>query len=289
MITTNDYTKKMELLAEWREFRRSFSNEAPPRETTRSWGFEIETPDADKLFYKLSRDERELMEFCEDSSIEGYGDSQDCDCDCSSCYWHECNCEACEVEGSSDPDHDCGSSSCYSEGSEFQEVKLLAGGVNNTHPEALTALVDAGLESVSITSSCGLHMNIGSADLTPHQVSRVLTAYRIGEWLFTTIAGRESERFASKVTNHHEYNARKGFPTAKMTAVNTGHHFYNLEIGNPLEARLEFRQHEGTNNPAEVRAWAWLLTELVEFAKSNRPIYWLSRAKTLGEFRNALR
>jgi hypothetical protein len=160
--------------------------------------------------------------------------------------------------------------------------------VKTTHPEALRVLVAAGLKRATITSNCGLHLNIGSQDLTPQQVARVLTAYRIGEWLFTAIAGRVSERFAKTITPDKEEMTRKGIATEKMTAVNTSHHFYNLQYDRPELARLEFRQHEGSNDPAQIRAWAWLLVELVEFAKSNRPVYWLTKARTLAEFRGAL-
>lgn len=281
--------QRNQLIRDWVKFRQSFSNEAPPRETPRTWGFEIETPEADQLHEAMTRDELDTVIFCQDSSIEGYESGEDCECECQWCRYHSCDCDECEVMGSDDPTHDCGSSLCYQQGTEYQEVKTLDGGVKTTHPEALTALIRAGLESVEITDNCGLHMNIGSGDLTAQQVARVLTAYRLGSWLFDTLAGRVNSRFANPITPHIEDRTRKGEATAKMTAVNTGHHFYNLgPYGNPTNARLEFRQHTGTNDPAEVRAWAWLLIELVEFAKSNRPIYWLGRAKTLDEFRKAL-
>jgi hypothetical protein len=84
--------------------------------------------------------------------------------------------------------------------------------------------------------------------------------------------------------------AHRGEATGKFTAVNTQHHYHNLgQFGDKKKARLEFRQHEGTNNPAEIRAWAWLMVELVEFAKSTRPLYWIAQAKTLDQFRKALR
>jgi hypothetical protein len=277
------------ILGEWAEFRRGFSDEAPPRETARSWGFEIETPDADELHEALSRENRGLLNFTQDSSIEGAG-SDECECDCRWCLYHECDCDSCEVEGSDDPEHGCGSNACYSDGTEFQEITTLAGGVKTTHPQELAVLVSAGLETARITEQCGLHLNIGSADLNPAQVSRVISAYRISYDLLTVIAGRESERYAPKPRNEYEAMAHRGESTGKFTAVNTQHHYHNLsQYGDKNTARLEFRQHEGTNNPAEIRAWAWLMVELVEFAKSTRPLYWLAQAKTLDQFRKALR
>ena len=288
--TITDHTeainRQTQLITDWAKFRQSFSNEAPPKDTPRSWGFEIETPEADELYNALSRDEWALMEFCEDASIDG-GGNEECECECRYCYYHECNCGSCEVEGSDDPEHGCGSSECYQEGTEYQEVKTLDGGVKTTHPEALTALVGAGLETVKITNQCGLHLNIGSADLTPLQIAKVLTAYRLGAWLFDTITGRPDNRYSQKLDPDQERLARLEEATGKYSTVNTQHHFNNVKR-NPERARLEFRQHAGENSASEIRAWAWLLCELVEFAKTDRPIYWLAQAKTLAEFRNAL-
>ena len=289
-VNITDHTeaidRQTQLITDWAKFRQSFSNEAPPRDTPRSWGFEIETPEADELYHGLSRDELALMDFCEDASIDG-GSSEDCECECRYCYYHDCSCDSCEVEGSDDPEHGCGSSECYQEGTEYQEVKTLDGGVKTTHPEALTALVGAGLEVVKITSQCGLHLNIGSADLTPLQVAKVLTAYRLGAWLFDTITGRPDNRYSQKLDPEQERLARLEEATGKYSTVNTQHHFNNVKR-NPERARLEFRQHAGENSASEIRAWAWLLCELVEFAKTDRPVYWLAQAKTLAEFRKAL-
>jgi hypothetical protein len=283
---TEAIDRQTQLVSDWAKFRQSFSNEAPPRETPRTWGFEIETPEADTLHEALSRDELATMAFCEDASIDG-ASSEECECDCRWCLYHECDCDSCEVEGSSDPDHGCGSDECYQEGTEYQEVKTLDGGVKTTHPEALTALVGAGLETVKITDQCGLHINIGSADLTPLQVAKVLTAYRLGAWLFDTISGRVGNRYASPIDPTLEAQTVREQATGKYTAVNTQHHFNNLDR-NPIRARLEFRQHAGENSASQIRAWAWLLCELVEFAKTDRPIYWLAQAKTLDQFRKAL-
>lgn len=283
---TEAIDRRTQLITDWAKFRQSFSNEAPPRDTPRTWGFEIETPEADELYNALDLQQLATMEFCEDASIEGAGNDE-CDCDCRYCYYHECDCDSCEVEGSNDPEHGCGNDSCYSEGTEYQEVKTLNGGVKTTHPEALTHLVEAGLETVKITDQCGLHLNIGSADLTPQQVARVLTAYRLGAWLFDTISGRTNNRYAQPHSPEQEGATVRELPTGKYYAVNTNHHFNNVK-SYPIRARLEFRQHAGENSASEIRAWAWLLCELVEFAKSDRPLYWLARAKTLAEFRKAL-
>jgi hypothetical protein len=281
--------QKAELVSDWARFRATFSEDAPPKDTARSWGFEFETPSADELHEAMSREDRAILNFTQDSSIEGAG-SDECECECRYCYYHECDCDSCEVEGSADPEHGCGSSACYEEGTEYQEITTLDGGVSTTHPQELAVLVAAGMEDSRITEQCGLHLNIGSADLNPAQVARVISAYRLAYDLLTVIAGRESERYAPKPRPEYEGMAHRGEPTGKFTAVNTQHHFHNLsQYGDRRKARLEFRQHEGSNNPAEFRAWAWLLIELVEFAKTTRPLYWIAQATTLAEFRKALR
>lgn len=127
----NPETRTAQLLIDWAEFRRSFSNDAPPRATARTWGFEIESPEIDNLYENLTRENRGLLNFTQDSSITG-AVSEECSCECRSCLYHECDCESCEVEGSDDPDHGCGSDECYQEGSEYQEVTTLPGGVNTT-------------------------------------------------------------------------------------------------------------------------------------------------------------
>jgi hypothetical protein len=288
--TITDYTeavnRQTQLITDWAKFRQSFSNEAPPRDTPRTWGFEIETPEADELYNALDSEQLATMDFCEDASIDGAGNDE-CECDCRYCYYHECSCDSCEVEGSNDPEHGCGYDACYSEGTEYQEVKTLDGGVKTTHPEALTHLVEAGLETVKITDQCGLHINIGSSDLTAQQVAKVLTAYRVGSWLFDTISGRVGNRYAEPIDPTLEAQTVREQATGKYTAVNTQHHFNNIKH-NTQRTRLEFRQHAGENSASEVRAWAWLLCELVEFAKTDRPIYWLAQAKTLDQFRKAL-
>jgi hypothetical protein len=288
--TITDHTeavnRQTQLITDWAKFRQSFSNEAPPRDTPRSWGFEIETPEADELYNALDSEQLATMDFCEDASIDGAGNDE-CECDCRYCYYHSCSCDSCEVEGSDDPEHGCGYDACYSEGTEYQEVKTLDGGVKTTHPEALTYLVEAGLETVKITDQCGLHLNIGSQDLTAQQVAKVLTAYRVGSWLFDTIAGRTNNRYAEPIDPTLEAQTVREQATGKYTAVNTQHHFNNIKH-NTQRTRLEFRQHAGENSASEIRAWAWLLCELVEFAKTDRPIYWLAQAKTLDQFRKAL-
>lgn len=255
---------------------------AEPEETARTWGFEIETPEADRILDNMTREQASLVEFCADGSVSS---ADGCECDCSSCTYHECNCDNCEDYNDS-PDHDCGSSWCVGQ---YQEIKTLAGGVKTTHPEALTALDSAGLASADITDDCGLHIHIGSADLEAWQVARVLTAYRLLGQILDPIAGRVNGGYYKKHDPQLEEDTRRGYDSDKYTDVNTKWHFMAVKRLTSRDATLEFRQHEGTNDSARIRAWAWLMIQLVEFAKTSKPVYWLGRCQTLGDMITAIR
>jgi hypothetical protein len=245
---------------------------AEPTKLPRTWGFEIETPEADKIAGQTTSSHRDILEFHQDGSVSS---SDGCECDCSSCAYHDCDCPNCEDQNT-DPDHDCGSSWCSGE---YQEITSV-GGLDTTHPEALALLDELGLSDCEITSDCGLHIHIASADLTPAQVARVMTAYRLASPILLPIAGehRKHNSYCRPHDPTEEDWARRGQATEKYRAVNTCWHF-SPKFGRTNT--IEFRQHEGTNDTSRVRAWAWLLVQLVEFGKSERPLYWLGKAQTL--------
>ena len=246
---------------------------AEPTKLPRTWGFEIETPEADKIANQATRETREVLEFHQDGSVSS---SDGCECDCVSCAYHDCNCDDCEANNNGEPSHDCGSSWCAGE---YQEI-VSVGGLDTTHPEALKLLDEFGLSDCEITSDCGLHIHIASADLTPSQVARVMTAYRLASPILLPIAGehRKHNSYCRPNDQTEEQHARDGHGTDKYRAVNTCWHF-SPKFGRPNT--IEFRQHEGTNDTSRVRAWGWLLVQLVEFGKSDRPLYWLGKAQTL--------
>jgi hypothetical protein len=267
--------------------------EQPPAKLPRTWGFELETPEADQAYNRATRQDLEHIEFHQDPSVsDGDGYDDECECQCRYCLYHDCNCDECEIEGSSDPDHDCGSSLCYGNNSEYQEI-VSKGGLDTTHPEALEVLTRLGVESLEITQNCGLHIHIFSGDLTALEVSRVMTAYRLVSKVLTRISGehRTENRFCLSNSQEEEQATRKGRETDKYRAVNTLWHFRATTPNswNNRPATLEFRQHEGTNNPRRIRAWAWVLVQLVEFGKSGKPLYWLGKAKNLTEVLEAIR
>jgi hypothetical protein len=256
--------------------------DSEPIPLARTWGFEIETPDADRVHDNASREDLEVIEFHQDPSVSegdnGWGDT--CDCDCRACTYHDCDCDNCDDQNT-DPDHDCGSSECYSSSGEYQEIVSI-GGLSNTHPEALEAVERLGLRSCQITAECGLHIHIASADLSPLQVAKLLTVWRLVAHVLDPISGhnRKENRFCRDHTEHDEERVRRGEVTERYLTWNTQSHF-SPAFGRPQT--LELRKHSGTNDPDRVRAWAWLAVGMVEFAKSDRPVYWLGQVHTLAD------
>ena len=256
-----------------------------PKKLARTWGFEIETPEADKVYNQTTRDEFQHLNFTSDQSVKtDDGDDSDCECDCRACNYHECNCDNCE-DYNEDPDHDCGSRSCRSCG-QYQEITSI-GGLDTTHPEALALLEAKSLDECAVNDTCGLHIHIGSADLSPLQVANVIRAYRVVADVLEPIAGRRDVYYANDNTEADIRRALDGDSTEKYKAVNTAHHFNGGRWGKAQT--LEFRQHGGTNDTDRVRAWAYLLVRLVEFGKSGAGLYWLARAKDLDEILAVIR
>jgi hypothetical protein len=151
----------------------------------------------------------------------------------------------------------------------------------------LEILERLGLDDCEITDDCGLHIHIGTEDLTTIQLAKVQTTYRLAEFILDSIAGRAGNYYYQRHNSQNEEYTRKGNPSDKYTAVNTKWHFEGPRLGRPQT--VEFRQHEGTNEVDRIRAWAWLLIRIVEFGKSDRPVYWIGKAKTLGELIHATR
>lgn len=256
---------------------------AEPKRLPRTWGFEVETPDADSVYDNTNGDEMNFLNFTEDASVKDENGQGECTCGCRACNYHECNCDNCE-DYNEDPEHDCGSGYCRTVGN-YQEITSI-GGLDNTKPEALALLEANGLGECSVNETCGLHIHLGSSDLSPVQVANVITAYRLVANILEPIAGRRGVYYAKDNKDEDIDNARNGYGTEKYRAVNTAHHFSQ---GLYKPRTLEFRQHAGTNDTATIRAWAYLLVRLVEFAKDGRNFYWIARAKDLNELLEVIR
>jgi hypothetical protein len=269
---------------------------AEPRELPRTYGFEIETPTADTVRENAIRALRahndaleigadrvsldSILDWKGDGSVTGENQNEECECDCSDCVYHDCSCDYCDNQNS-DPEHGCGSDYCYNTG-EFQEITSV-GGTTTTHPLSLEILADAKLYEAEINDTCGVHVHVGSGDLTPAQVAGVISAYRALADILDPIAERAGAYYCQTNSDHDINEARAGRGSEKYRAVNTAPHFSNYRPDT-----IEFRQHAGTGSTVAVRAWAVLLVHLVEYAKRNRPIYWLARCRDFDELAKEL-
>ncbi len=277
--------------AEFDQFAQDLA-ESAPAPTSRTWSFELETPDADDVNTALARayrvqtpalteligeqvNPRDILEFCGDGSVTKEGDNGDCECYCRECNWHECNCENCDQQND-DPDH-CGDSDCNGSGT-YQEIKP-ATYCEGTHPAHLALLDMADIDEVEINDTCGLHIHIGSADLNARDVANVIRVYRALAHIIEPIAGRRNENYCRDNNEREAFSAQfLQESTEKYRAVNTAPHFATYRADT-----IEFRQHEGTNSTAEIRAWAMLMIRIVEFAKTNQTTLWLQDAQTFAE------
>ena len=257
---------------------------AEPTDTARTWGFEIETPDADNVHARIDYElRRQHLEFKGDGSVSRENGDYDCECSCDQCA-HSCDCDNCDItNGYTSLDH-CGDSDCTGSG-EYQEITSI-GGLTTTHPTALDILAESGLSDCETNDTTGLHIHLGSADLTPAQVARVISAYRQALPVLDILAGRSNVYYAQAPQLAHSEDARQGYRSEKYRAVNTATHFHD---GSYRPKTIEFRQHEGETNVKKIRAWAMLLIEIVEFAKGNASVFWLGGARDLTHLRQLLR
>lgn len=261
-----------------------------PAPTSRTWSFELETPSADSIRLRLQQAYRntpadlailtdqnplDLIDFCQDGSVVSQ-DDHECECDCASCTYHECDCEHCDNRNEY-PDHDCGYSECDGAGT-YQEIKPTSY-CEGTHPAHLGLLDYAQIDTAEINDTCGLHVHIGSADLNARDVANVIRVYRALAHIIEPIAGRRNENYCQDnyASEAHRAQFEQG-ATDKYKAVNTAPHFATHRPDT-----IEFRQHEGTNDTAEIRAWAMLMIRIVEFAKTNRTTLWLEDAQTFAQ------
>jgi hypothetical protein len=277
--------------AEFDKFAQDLA-ESAPAPTSRTWSFELETPDADSVNTALIRayrgqfpeltqiigertDPRELIEFCQDGSVSSELRNGECECYCRECNYHECDCDNCDQQNDS-PDH-CGDSDCESTG-DYQEIKP-ATYCEGTHPAHLALLDMAEIGNTEINDTCGLHIHIGSADLNARDVANVIRVYRALAHIIEAIAGRRNDNYCRDNSEREAFSAQfLQESTEKYRAVNTAPHFATYRADT-----IEFRQHEGTNSTAEIRAWAMFMIRIVEFAKTNRTTLWLEDAQTFAQ------
>lgn len=220
----------------------------------RTWGFEIESPDAKGV------DAPTGIEKGEDGSLRSYERNSDCDCSCNDCQYHDCDCDLCDNR--SDGDDHCGSSDCASaDSAEFRTI----GGVQRIISSGLYTLCkDLNDSEAENNDTAGTHIHVYAKDLNTNQIGYVLASYKRLEELMAVICGREDVAYAKNIPVEYIRAAlRKNNPTIttdKPRAVTTVHLTNN-------RGTIEFRQMDCNYDANRITVWAWICRALVTSAK----------------------
>lgn len=133
--------------------------------------------------------------------------------------------------------------------------------------QCVKALNDA---NVSVNRSCGLHVHIGSNDLTDEQYSNVFVNYMHLELLIDTIMAPSRRgngcNWCATLQGkgledcHTRLSVRRALNRNRYHKVNpmSGH------------GTIEFRQHQGSANFDKIFNWVMFCARLVEWSKTNR-------------------
>ena len=223
---------------------------------SRTWGFEIESPDCKGV--KPLPDSG--IDKGDDGSLRSYEGSDDCECDCRDCTYHECNCDWCDSYND-DPEH-CGANNCATaESAEFRSTGGIQRVKHNGMYKLCQDLIEAEAEA---NDSAGTHIHVWAQDLTTHEVGQVMGIYKRLEGLMAVIAGRSDVSYARKIAVEHIRGAiKKTSPTLtadKPRAVN---------VSQLLTSRgtIEFRQMDCNYNADRITLFAWMVRGFVEVAK----------------------
>ena len=240
--------------------------------TARTWGFEIEVPDACGVEPVYNSG----IEKGEDGSLRSYN-SNNCDCDCSSCVYHECNCDHCE-DGNDSPEHDCGYSECsQADMAEFRTTGAIQRLKHSGMYDLLKKLNNADAE---MNDTAGTHIHVWAQDLTTNQVGQVMAIYKYTESIMSVIAGRFNVNYAGEMQSGDIALAlsRKNpqLKAIKPRAVNVTH-----LLGG--RGTLEFRQMDCNLNADRITFWAWLVRGLVEVVKRGATLREFMKVKDLDD------
>lgn len=243
-----------------------------PDEATRRWSYEIESP-------QIARYASELFDAGFECHNDGSVSSLDCECDCDDCS-HSCDCERCDISDY-DADH-CGV--CQATEAAPQDGNPC----NTTKDEARLSAVGRYLDADYLDSTCGQHVHVDASDLTAPQVANLCRVWdRVNDLLgHTDLVGRGYNSYADEFRAGEIEVIARGGTIDRYRSVNPMGVMYHLERvanGNARgysKSTVEFRQFAGTVDPLLIVARGYLCRAMVEWAKSNAPIYWAKNAKT---------
>lgn len=237
--------------------------------TARTWGFEIEVPDAKGV----DVDSNSGIDKGEDGSLRSYEGNSECECDCDDCSYHTCDCDNC-TSYNDDPQHDCGSDECQT--ADMAEFRTTGGIQRLKHSGMYKLCKDLAEVNAEKNDTAGTHIHVYAADLTTAQVGQVMAIYKFTENIMSVVAGRFNVTYAKQVKVDHIASALRkkngGLIPEKPLAVNVSH------LLNDYRSRgtIEFRQMDCNLDADRITFWAWLVRGLVETAK---------RGATIGDFK----
>jgi hypothetical protein len=223
--------------------------------TARTWGFEVEIADAKGVDAVYGIDKGS------DGSLRSENTDY-CECECSDCTYHDCNCDWCENQNA-DPEH-CGDSYCNSaDSAEFRSTR----GINRLQHAGLFKICKQLKEvDAEVNDSCGIHIHVYAQDLETKEIANVMATYKWLENIIAVIAEREDVNYAKKLPMSYVRSALKGHGLVqdKPRAVNLTHITGQLNMN---RGTIEFRQMAGTYDAKRITTWAWFVRGLVDTAK----------------------
>ncbi len=236
----------------------------------RTWGFEIEIPDAKDVKAPAG------VEKGDDGSLRSYEGNDDCDCDCGDCEYHDCDCGYCDNQNT-DPDH-CGNSNCAQ--CDSAEYRTIGGVQRMQHAGMFKLCKELHEAKAELNDSAGTHIHVYAQDLTTHQVGQVLATYSWLDTILRPIAGRKNVNYAMEIpTRNISAALRKNDPRLsldKPREINCMHLFNG-------RGTLEFRQMDCNANAERITAWAWLVRGFVTAAKRGAKISDYKHCKDLND------
>lgn len=251
--------------ASYADIRREIDNIELPGNwlTSRTWGFEVEVPDAKGVDVASGSG----IEKGEDGSLRSYESTNDCECDCDDCTYHDCDCDYCSSQNT-DPDH-CGASYCATcDSAEFRSQGGISRGI---HPGLVKLSQDLIAAEAENNDTAGVHIHVFARDLNMQQVCQVVATYSLLMNVLSKIAGREGTGYAATMTNEMLGNVmRKKNPSLygeKAYAVNVMH------LKNDNRGTIEFRQMACNFDWREITIWAAIVRGIVSCAKRGAKFY----------------
>lgn len=222
----------------------------------RTWGFEIESPDCKGVEPITGSG----IDKGDDGSLRSYESNDDCECGCSDCTYHECNCDNCS-DYNDDPEH-CGSSECTTaESAEYRST----GGIQRVKHNGMYKLCEDLInEDAEMNDTAGTHIHVWAGDLTTLQVGNVMATYKRLEGLFSVLCGRDDVQYARRVSVEHvRFALSQKDPKLKADKPRA------VNVSSLMNDRgtIEFRQMDCNYNADRITFFAWVVRGLVETAK----------------------